>query len=817
MTKFPISLFLLFLFSSQTLFAQVESPNQDFLFDVDNDRLQKQRRNQVKGVLQKGDNSSKQSGFTAPRMEFDQEKNAMKGTGGVLISNSGTQASADEGTYFTESKDVNLKGNVFFSWPEGDVIAAKAKANIDKQTGEFWQANFYFDETQYTLDADKLTKKSENEYELENGWFSACDCPEDKLGNKNIPWKFSCGKADIERGGFAKAKNVSFKMYDFPVFYSPYFFFPVLDKRQSGLLVPRFGYSNRDGVLLDIPYYGVTDDHSDVTVSPFIQSETRAGIRTDFRRAHSYKNYFEGSILYSNESLRDGDLRGTVVSGINDATFDDNRLGVYYKQLWQNSFESDYPTMFSADIHYMSDDLLIREIIHNDLGQANDRFATSRLLLSTNWNSTFSTELSSEYNQALIADDDLIFQRLPELALYGRRSFRPFGYNSYGLKLVGNVDAYATQFARSNGYDGQRLYVAPSISMPYHYKNYFNGEFEVGLYQTNYNLDNDLDPSTGANITGDSRTLADFKYSIGTALERVYEVGDSHPMVWLTQLGSLSQNEVLRRVKHSIEPKISYHYVPFTGQEDLPLFDSLDRLRNRSLVSYGVRSTWEGKFVPKNQRKSDIEAVRPEIDDLPEIDSINSLSPWEANKSNRGNYSLKEGTIRELAYVGIRQNYDYIEDSKDNDPSRNALSDLGLDLGVFPSKYAAFTFDTNYNVEEQDISSWSFATHLKDDRGDVLRGRYTYIDQNISQVEANIEVKLTERADFGVYGRFDERESEFIESRVALRLKNACNCWSVDIGFSDRINPDRQDFLVSFNFRGLGAFGQSLGLNNTNQ
>lgn len=135
-------------------------------------------------MLQKGDNSSKQSGFTAPRMEFDQEKNAMKGTGGVLISNSGTQASADEGTYFTESKDVNLKGNVFFSWPEGDVIAAKAKANIDKQTGEFWQANFYFDETQYTLDADKLTKKSENEYELENGWFSACDCPEDKLGNK---------------------------------------------------------------------------------------------------------------------------------------------------------------------------------------------------------------------------------------------------------------------------------------------------------------------------------------------------------------------------------------------------------------------------------------------------------------------------------------------------------------------------------------------------------------------------------------------------------------------------------------------------------
>lgn len=805
-------LFIFFILSSAILYAQVEAPNPDFLFDSDNDRLQALKQNKIKNVLNKGSKAGKQAAFTAPKIEFDQQNNAMKGSGGVLISKDGVQASAEEGTYYTESKDVDLSGDVFFSWPEGDVVASRAEANIDKQIGEFHQANFYFDETQYTLEADKLTKTGVNQYSMEKGWFTACDCPEGENGQKDVPWKLTCGKADISRGGFATAKDVSFKLYDFPVFYSPYFFFPVLENRQSGFLFPRIGYSNRDGVLLDIPYYWVTDNNSDITFRPFVQSRTRGGARVDFRRAHSHRNYFEGSILYSNESLRDGDLRGTVVAGLNDPNFDEDRFGVYYKQLWQNSHESKYPSSFSADIHYMSDDLIVREMIHDDLGQRNDIFATSRVLLSNTWNSTFSTEISAEYNQALISDDDLIFQRLPELALYGRRSFRPFGYNPYGLKLTANLDAYATHFSRTTGFDGKRFFINPSLSMPYHYKNYFNGEFEVGFYQTNYSLDNKFNPQTGTMITDDSRTLADFRYSIRTSLEKVYDVSKDSTLRWLAQIGSLSQNEELKRIKHVIEPKISYHYVPFTGQDQLPLFDSLDRLRNRSLISYGVRSSWQGRFVPKNQRNTDIEEVRPEISDLPEIDSISNLSPWD-NSNRNSTYSLKEGTIRELVYFGLRQNYDYIEDDKDRDPNRDALSDLGVNFGFFPSSYMAFTFDSNFNVEDQDFSSWSMATHLKDDRGDVLRGRYTYIDQNISQIEANAEIKISDRADFGVYGRYDERESEFIESRVALRLKNACNCWSVDIGFSDRINPDRKDFLVTFNFRGLGAFGQTLGLN----
>lgn len=100
-------LFIFFILSSAILYAQVEAPNPDFLFDSDNDRLQALKQNKIKNVLNKGSKAGKQAAFTAPKIEFDQQNNAMKGSGGVLISKDGVQASAEEGTYYTESKDVN--------------------------------------------------------------------------------------------------------------------------------------------------------------------------------------------------------------------------------------------------------------------------------------------------------------------------------------------------------------------------------------------------------------------------------------------------------------------------------------------------------------------------------------------------------------------------------------------------------------------------------------------------------------------------------------------------------------------------------------
>ena len=75
---------------------------------------------------------------------------------------------------------------------------------------------------------------------------------------------------------------------------------------------------------------------------------------------------------------------------------------------------------------------------------------------------------------------------------------------------------------------------------------------------------------------------------------------------------------------------------------------------------------------------------------------------------------------------------------------------------------------------------------------------------------------FNDRLKFGGYGRYDFEESEFIESRAALRLDSACDCWSMDFGLSERINPNRTQAFFTFNLKGLGALTQKFGVGQGN-
>ncbi|MGH8597108.1 MAG: LPS-assembly protein LptD, partial [Gammaproteobacteria bacterium] len=69
-------------------------------------------------------------------------------------------------------------------------------------------------------------------------------------------WKFSASKIkldhDEDRG---YATNALLKVRGIPIFYFPYFNFPLSGKRTSGFLIPTVGTSNESGLDIQIPYY----------------------------------------------------------------------------------------------------------------------------------------------------------------------------------------------------------------------------------------------------------------------------------------------------------------------------------------------------------------------------------------------------------------------------------------------------------------------------------------------------------------------------------------------------------------------------------
>ena len=301
---------------------------------------------------------------------------------------------------------------------------------------------------------------------------------------------------------------------------------------------------------------------------------------------------------------------------------------------------------------------------------------------------------------------------------------------------------------------------------------------------------------------------------MSSAVERVFDLDRDSWLVDLTSYGAKNEGMQLTRIKHTIEPVVDYAYVPDVEQGDLPLFDQLDRFRERSLVTYGVVSRLYGRFYEPYEQIREIEELSNQEDTLPVFDVNQSLFDFGRGVilTPQRQRDSREGRIREIGRFSLRQGYDFVEARKDLDPSRDGFTDINIGAMVSPSDYFSAAIDSNYNQEGSEFSSHNISFGFYDDRRDALRLRYSFVDGVINQIESNLELTLTDRIRAGMYGRYDMLEKEFLESQGLIRFTNSCNCWSLDVGVSERINQDRRQVLISLSFGGIGNLQQGFGI-----
>ncbi len=815
---------------SQSTSSSVDSPDKKTLFEEDTKEHKKALEEEQKKILSRDPAGSGFLNFSAPTVEFLKEGNVVRGSGGVLIAGEGVSAQAEKAQVNQNTKDATLEGGVLFSGISGEISAEKAAINFDSETGKFDAAEFSMSDGDYFVRSSEATKLSEYEYELEESEFFTCRC-----GDGSRPWSVGCSRAHITEEGYAHTYNTKIQFHEFPVLYSPYFVFPVKRERSSGLLAPSFGISNKDGFQTRLPLFVVLDDSTDLTLTPFIETETRVGSELNFRKAFSERHNLDLGLLYSDESLRDESLRGVVyvdpksggapitsLSQLSSPDFSQDRFGGYLSESWKSEESALLPSAFIIDGHYVSDDLYLRELPNDRIGDPRDRYLISTALLRTGLGEYAYAEALGEYNQLLDAtDDDLVFQRGPQLSLAGSKSFRPFGFNPLGIKVNTGLGLTATNFVRQEGYDGWRYDVNPTVGIPLRVSNYLQTQATFGWRHTSYSLNETANPAVSGEELDSStdRQLYTLGYDVSSALERVYELEQDSLLRSLTSLGAQNQESELLRVKHVLEPKVSYLYVPERDQAENPFFDSLDRYGARSLVTYGLDNTIYGRFLPRSAVDDNIPDLAPRVEDLPTagIGRIaGDISGFDDSSGLGNSLQTKRGTIRKLMNFGVRQSYDLNEERQDLNPDRNSFSDLGFYAGLFPTQNFGLQLDNNYNAENNEISSWHIGTTLTDDRGDALRARYSYVKdysvtaKDIDQIEGNLEIKLIDRLRIGYYASYDNFANEFFENRVALRLKSPCDCWSVDLGYSETLNPDKETFLLRFTFKGLGDISQNV-------
>lgn len=338
-------------------------------------------------------------------------------------------------------------------------------------------------------------------------------------------WKFSASQIKLdhkEERGYAK--NALLKVRSVPVFWLPYFTFPLSDKRKSGFLTPTIGTSNERGLDTEVPYYIDIAPNQDATVAPRWISERGLMLKGEYRyMGKRYESEFDVEYL-PGDKLSDSDRSYVRVE--HEQRYGANDTGYLYALL-QNASDAQYFEDFGGGLAITSQRFLDRRI---------------QTQYSTGNYQVWGTMQAYQNIDDSIPDRFGPYRRLPNIlaqTLFPQYHLVP---HFYGLTDI-------TYFDREDSVTGGRIDLAPTISLPF-IKPWAYIKPAIGLRQTNYFLTNSQDFDSTI-----SRSVPMVSADAQFFLERRFEMFDAPLM-------------------QTLEPRAYYVLMPKVGQSDIPIFDT---------------------------------------------------------------------------------------------------------------------------------------------------------------------------------------------------------------------------------------------------
>jgi len=708
-------------------------------------------------------------GIDAEEISYDQKADTVVARGNVVITRGDMVLHADEVRLHRSTNEAEAHGNVRLTTADGTAAADDLHLNLDEETGFLDRAQVDSARYQYSLGGERVEKGLGQSYHIENGRFTTCRCAEGKPS-----WSVSGRDLRVALGGYGTLTGGTFNVLDVPIMYIPHAIFPAQRERQSGFLMPRFGASNRRGFQTLLPFYWAIDKNHDATLAFDLETSARAGAVGEYRYTESRDTHgvFNGS--YFNESFRGGALNAPP------------------QDRWSVVGEHDQgllaDTHAYADMFLVSDDRFLREINtyafehSRDVAIRTRPFTESRIGAVQAWDRV---ALKGEgiYYQDLTGPDGHTLQRTPELDLWAQ--------SLLGDHVLSQVNATAVNFQRARDVSGLRFDLEPAATVPLPLGRFAFGALRASVRETVYHLTNTtptVSPATGL-LPDDvprnqSRELFQLSGEVGTTFDRVYALR------WMG----------LEKLKHTVEPRLEYLYIPAVSQDDEPLFDGTDRINHRNLLTYGVTSRFIGKF-------SDTGAPNASTEQKKVGDRLPAADP-----------------VRELARVSLTQSVDI---SREIDPLQSGrpadhFSDIDFDGRVNPSRAFSVRFRTNYDTTTNNISAAKVGFFIEDPRYARPEGAtprletrtsagisYRFLTENLLQeVDDNIVLRLTDWAGFLYSSRYDVTANRFLDNYFGLRFLSTCQCWALDFAVTDRTNPQEVEVRAQLTLAGLGSSKQ---------
>ncbi|AGP49259.1 LPS-assembly protein LptD [Psychrobacter sp. G] len=460
---------------------------------------------------------------------------------------------------------------------QGGLIGVADNLNYNTETGQSTATNVAFASVELQAHgyAKRLNRPNESQYELDEVMYSTCP-------PTNRKWQFDAKSIDLDtETGRGEAYNTTFRIADVPVFYLPYFNFPIDSRRGSGFLLPNASISSENGLEIDVPYYFNLAPNYDATLSTHIYTTRNPMLSGEFR--------------YLTENYGEGIFNGSYLP--NDKEYDgEDRRSLFYDHYWSStsiprlSGEAKYSYVSDAD--YLND--------FDTLGLSDNTLNLPRRAQLNYYNDYVDGELKVETFQTLDAlnnngqmlqDKDKPYSRLPQLKLDYRLPWAKH------FDITGVSDSAYFKKSIDDGSEneksGTRFYNKLSASYPMENSwGYIKPKLSLQHLFTTYDedslVDNSLDKNDG------SQSVFVPQASIDAGLH-FYQAG--------SPFGAFDDTLGGYRL---LSPRLKYTYSPYKDQNDIPNF-------NTRIASINYEQLFSDSWFLGHDRLQDLHAFTPGI------------------------------------------------------------------------------------------------------------------------------------------------------------------------------------------------------------
>ena len=645
------------------------------------------------GMNDKTNKSDAPTFIGAKASRYQQDEQVATLAGDVVMRQGSMQAEADEASLYQAENRGELNGNVRVRDNGALLVGDHAEVQLDTGAAKVDNAEYVLHKSRVRGNA-LYAKRAENAIiRLKDGTYTTCE------PNSNA-WQLKGNNITLNPAtGFGTATNVTLRVRDIPVLYTPYIYFPIDDRRQSGFLPPSFSSGSESGFTLVTPYYFNLAPNYDATLYPRYMSKRGMLMEGEFRYlTKSSEGQFGGSYLNDDNTERS-----------RQSDYEKTR----YMLNWQHKGGLDSRVLTEVDYTKISDPYYFQDLQTDQIGVESSTFVNQQGAVSYRGDN-FTARLNAQAYELATVSNITPYNRLPQITFNGALPYHPGGLNfAYETEAVrferslqnglftdengvssDRLDTFVKGLTRANG---TRLNAAPSVELPL---NWTYGFITPKLkYQyTQYDLD--LDGTGKADMAANGQT---FKSSQNRAIP-IASVDSGLYFDRNTQFFGKNYNQTL-------EPRLFYLYAPEKDQDDIPVFDT-------SEYSFNYSSLFRDNRFSGSDRVGDENKL-----------SLGVTSRWiEENGFERQRVSVGQALYfkdREVQLPGVV--------AKDRSDSQSNVSPIAMDYEFRFNRDWRATADYNWDPDSHSPRSGSAMFHYQpeDNPNKVINAGYRYRNDQV--------------------------------------------------------------------------------------